>query len=459
VILRHFNLREQPFGVTPDPRYLYGTSTHKEALAAILYALDSGLGFVALTAKPGMGKTTLLFEVLRRIGGSAKTVFLFQTISTPGDLVRALLIDLGVKEVSGNLVEMQSQLNELLVELSTNGKRLVVAIDEAQNLSEPVLEAVRMLSNFETSRKKLIQIILSGQPQLEKKLALPQMLQLRQRVSIFAHLQPLSEEETSAYIQHRLRFSGDNSTEPIFTNSAVALIARNSEGVPRNINNICFNALSLGCALRRRTVGSDIIEEVLTDLRFKDLDSRPAAPIINFTAIKPAEMANPSSQDFRPRIRIRSVALALCTILLVLAFSNFHGDRVASANDSVLANSRATLSPTVARAPISLPSEIRMLSHVSNSLPLLKIRDSAELPKTVAPPDFPDVLPLPQTKLIQVHEGQCLSELCTANLGKFRPEDLREIVKMNPEIHDPNIIKPGQWISLPVHPTDSTDKQ
>jgi len=146
-------LREQPFGVSPDPRYLYASATHREALASLLYAVDSGLGFVTLTAKPGMGKTTLLFEVLRRVRETARTVFLFQTISTPIDLVRALLIDLGAKDTHGSLVEMQAQLNEFLVKQSATGKRLVVVVDEAQNLDGSVLEAVRMLSNFETPRQ------------------------------------------------------------------------------------------------------------------------------------------------------------------------------------------------------------------------------------------------------------------------------------------------------------------
>src|ERR1700683_3983114 len=162
MVLRHFKLREQPFGVTTDPRYLYGSATHREALSSLLYGLQSGLGFVTLIAKPGMGKTTLLFEVLRRLRDSARTVFLFQTISTPLDLFRALLIDLGVTDIPDNLVDMQAQLNELLVSQCATGKPLVVAIDEAQNLNESVLEAVRMLSNFETGRQKLMQIILSG---------------------------------------------------------------------------------------------------------------------------------------------------------------------------------------------------------------------------------------------------------------------------------------------------------
>ena len=185
-MLLRYDLREQPFGVTPDPRYLYASSTHREALASILYGIDSGLGFIALTAKPGMGKTTLLFEVLQRIEAKAKTVFLFQTISDPEDLSRAILMDLGVTDIAATHIERQAQLNEALVAHSATGKRLVLAIDEAQRLDEPVLEAVRVLSNFETSRQKLIQIVLSVRPELAEKLALPQLLQLRKDQSRFS---------------------------------------------------------------------------------------------------------------------------------------------------------------------------------------------------------------------------------------------------------------------------------
>src|SRR3954469_4972330 len=192
MVSQYFKLREQPFGVTPDPKYLYAGASHREALAALLYGLQSGLGFVSLIAKPGMGKTTLLSEVLGRLRDTKTTVFLFQTITTPAELLRSILIDLGVKQAREGLVDLQTQLNNTLVNQCTAGKPVVLVIDEAQNLNDDVLEAVRMLSNFETSRQKLMQIVLAGQPQLAEKLMTSNLLQLRQRISIFAHLTPLS---------------------------------------------------------------------------------------------------------------------------------------------------------------------------------------------------------------------------------------------------------------------------
>ena len=193
------------------------------------------------------------------------------------DFLRALLADLGVHETQGSLIELQAKLNEVLAEQSRSGKPLVVVIDEAQNLDGAVLELVRMLSNFETSREKLIQIILSGQPQLAEKLASPELVQLRQRVSIVARLKPFSPEETALYIDHRLRTAGYSAEKPLFTEAALVLIADRSEGIPRNINNLCFNALSLGCALQRKTIDCDIVREVVADLDLEPIAGKSIA--------------------------------------------------------------------------------------------------------------------------------------------------------------------------------------
>ena len=265
MVLDYFNLVEQPFGVTPDTRYLYLSATHREALASLLYGVQAGRGFMSIIAKPGMGKTTLLFQLLQQLQHSARTVFLFQTLCSPVDLLRSLLRDLGM-EAHGDLPEMHSQLNECLLTESRRGKQLVVVIDEAQNLSDSALELLRMLSNFETPHQKLMQIILAGQPQLAEKLASPNLVQLRQRISIIARLKPFAFQETNGYVGHRLHVAGYDFRTKLFTPRAGAMIAEHSDGIPRNINNICFNALSLGCALKRKPIDEEVIREVLDDL-------------------------------------------------------------------------------------------------------------------------------------------------------------------------------------------------
>jgi type II secretory pathway predicted ATPase ExeA len=274
MVLDFFNLREQPFGVTPDPRFWFASATHREALASLLYGLEAERGFVALIANPGMGKTTLLFNGLQRINNRVRTVFLFQRITSVKSLLQALLADLGVTEIRGSLIELQRKLNDVCAEQARSGKRLVVVIDEAQNLDEPVLEFVRMLSNFETSSRKLIQVVLAGQFQLAEKMASPSLTQLRQRISIFAYLKPLSEHETASYIDHRLRTAGYSANLPLFAPSALELIAQHSHGIPRNINNLCFNAMSVGFALKRRTIDDDVLREVIADLSLESFTNQ-----------------------------------------------------------------------------------------------------------------------------------------------------------------------------------------
>jgi type II secretory pathway predicted ATPase ExeA/uncharacterized protein involved in exopolysaccharide biosynthesis len=264
--LDYYQLREQPFGVTPDSRYLFLNATHREALAALLYGLDTRCGLLALIAEPGLGKTTLLFQTLSQLREKAVTAFLLQTVSTPMDLLQSLLAALGIQERPGSLIHLQLRLKEVLMEQSRRGKRVVVVIDEAQTLDNSVLELAHTLSSFETSGKKLVQIILAGQPQLAEEIASPGLEQLRQRVSIFARLQPFTREDTELYIDHRLRTAGYSSETPLFTPDALALITEYSEGIPRSINNLCFNALPLGCALRLKPIDRGVVDEVIAGL-------------------------------------------------------------------------------------------------------------------------------------------------------------------------------------------------
>jgi len=276
MFLSYYRLREQPFGVTPDPRFLYLSTAHREALASLYYGIESNRGFVGLIAKPGMGKTTILFHLLATFRNSARTAFLFQTQCTSRELMRTLLAELGSEEDAQDLLQMHEKFNRLLLQVARTGQRLILVIDEAQNLEPSVLETVRLLSNFETPRAKLMHIVLSGQPELADKLSSPSLVQLRQRVSIIHGLAPLSSVEIRNYIEHRLRVAG-HAGPPLFTDEAYESIVNFSEGIPRNVNNVCFNALSLACATHRTTVDRDIVNEVLSDLDIAKWTSKAGA--------------------------------------------------------------------------------------------------------------------------------------------------------------------------------------
>jgi len=273
MFLDYYNLLEQPFGVTPDTRFLYLNHMYRETLASLWYGLKEGRGFMGLIADPGMGKTTLLFQLLQRLRrSSARTIFLFQTCCDTSDLIRYLLYDLELWPAP-DLASMHYQLNDFLVREAKSGRQVVLVIDEAQNLSDSVLEGVRLLSDFETSQRKLLQIILAGQRQLIGTLMKPGMLQLTQRISAANFLDPLDSEEVAQYINHRLRVAGYQG-KPLFTKDALQLVAQTSGGSPRNINSICFDALSTAFSLGQKRIDHKIIEEVACEQSLTSLARR-----------------------------------------------------------------------------------------------------------------------------------------------------------------------------------------
>ena len=274
MFLEFFGLHEQPFGVTPDPRFLHLGAQYREALASLIYGIETNRGFLALVAPPGMGKTSLLFQFLEGLRNRAHTAFIFQTGREPRELLRYILADLGVDAEGKDLPAMHAILNQVLMDDMNAGRRFVLVIDEAQNLEEKVLESVRLLSNFETPWMKLMQIVIAGQPQLAERLARPSMAQLRQRISAIVRLEPFSPDETASYIAHRLWVAGYDGPSP-FTVGARLLITEQSGGIPRNINNLCFNAMSLAYATGTRKIDSNIIREVIAGLEIESLAPTP----------------------------------------------------------------------------------------------------------------------------------------------------------------------------------------
>ena len=267
MILDFYGLREQPFGVTPDPAYLYASRTHCEAMDSLTDAILSDRGFLALIAEPGMGKTTLLNQVLDGMRDTARAVFLFQTQCNSREFFQYLMNELGVESMGMGLVAMHNKLNEILFAEMLAGRRFVLIVDEAQNLDDGVLETIRMLSNFETTHSKLMQIILAGQPQLGEKLAQYQLKQLMQRITLVQNLEPFSAEETAGYIRHRLKVAG-YAGESLFEPEAMELIAERSQGIPRTINKICFRSLLEGYAADATSLSADLVTKAIGRLQF-----------------------------------------------------------------------------------------------------------------------------------------------------------------------------------------------
>jgi general secretion pathway protein A len=273
-VLAFYGLPQQPFDVTPDPAYLYFTPSHREALASLKEGIENFRGFMVLVAEPGMGKTTLLNKLMEEVSDSARVVFLFQTQCSSRELLCFILNELEVDHTGMDVVAMHRALNQALLEEMLRGRRFVLLVDEAQNLQEPVLETIRLLSDFETTHSKLIQIVLAGQPQLAETLMRPSLVQLRQRITVLSSLKALSAEETSEYVEHRLLASGWDG-KLLFTPEALAQIAESSAGVPRSINNLCFSALLSGFHRGLEVVDADTVKAVAGKLDLESLVRRP----------------------------------------------------------------------------------------------------------------------------------------------------------------------------------------
>jgi type II secretory pathway predicted ATPase ExeA len=318
LFLDYYGLNEQPFGVTPDLRFLYLGAQHRQALDALNFGTELNRGFLTLIAKPGMGKTSLLFQYLEGLHDKARTVFLFQTDGNSTELMRYLLADLGFDGKGMDLPEMRAVLSQVLMGEMQAGRRFVLVIDEAQNMDDTVIESIRLLSNFETPWMKLMHIILAGQPQLAERLAKPSMAQLRQRVSFAIRIEPFAREEVDLYIDHRLWVAGHKGS-PLFTVGARNLISKQSEGIPRNINNICFCAMSFAWAMNQKTIDREMMSDVLVDMEPGSENERegiapkfPEEPKLNISqTLQPVglTMKTSSTRGWLPKVVVASLVL------------------------------------------------------------------------------------------------------------------------------------------------------
>jgi putative secretion ATPase (PEP-CTERM system associated) len=295
---RFYQLRERPFALSPDPEYLYPSRVHREALDYLRYGLESHAGFVVITGEIGSGKTTLLQALLRGLDSQTTVGRIVNTILEPRELIETIMIDFGLEAQGRSKPLMLRDLAQYLVDQRLAGRMVLLVIDEAQNLSLGALEELRMLSNLETEKSKLMQIVLVGQPNLRDKMAAPELEQLRQRITVSYHLNPLDADETANYINHRLRRAAIGA--PLeFPRDVTAVIHARSRGVPRIINVICDAALVFGYAEERRQMDAALIDDVLSELEL--------------TGVLPPETAlapGPARTEGRPEPAFAGAAMA-----------------------------------------------------------------------------------------------------------------------------------------------------
>ena len=419
MLLDYYKLAEEPFGVTPDPRFLYLSRQHREALASLVYGTESNRGFLALIAKPGMGKTSLLYHYLESLRGKARTAFVFRTDCDSREFIRHVLLDLGIDSTGKDLPAMHELLNQVLAEEMRAGRRFVLVIDEAQNLEDEVLESIRLLSNFETPWMKLMQIVIAGQPGLARKLSRPSMTQLRQRISLVIRVAPLNKEEINAYIDHRLLIAGCKDSK-LFSPGARSVIAEYSEGIPRKINNVCFNAMSLACALRHARVERDTVLEVLADLDLESLIESPQAvrgtgeesPIrVTSTPRRPTEKSKQWLAGWAPK-------LAVVGALVLAVATGIQSSDVLTINTAGKIDDSALQQQPV---PEERPAE-----PVPIASSLEQVQES-----------------------VRISPGQTLYQISVDNLGRYDPQVLAAIRNLNPWLRDPDRLRIGEQVVIP----------
>ena len=260
-----YGLREKPFSLSPDPRFLFLSDSHREALAHLLYGIEQGEGFIAITGEVGTGKTTLCRTLLQRLEPGSEIAFLFNPQLSGLELLQAITAEFGLETQGKSRRELMDQLDRFLLTKKQEGRRVLLLIDEAQNLDSEALEQVRLLSNLETDTQKLIQIVLIGQPELDTLIESPHLRQLRQRISVRWRLTPLSAAETREYVRHRLRVAAGGARD-IFTELALREVHRRSGGIPRVVNRLCDRALLAGYSEGAREIGLGTVAEAQREI-------------------------------------------------------------------------------------------------------------------------------------------------------------------------------------------------
>ncbi len=463
-----YGFNESPFALTPDPRYLFLSEPHKEALASAVYGVQERKGFVLILGEVGTGKTTLIRHLLGRFGPNIRSVFVFNPAVSFTELLQLMLRDLELPCGSLRRVEMIDTLNDYLLKEAAAGRYVVVIIDEAQHLSPAVLEEVRMLSNLETARGKLIQILLVGQPELGEKLGRPELRQLRQRISLVAELKPLSYADTVQYIAHRLDVAG-RADGGIFSDRALKIIHRASGGIPRLVNVLCDKALVLGYGAGAKVIKAKVIKQVLNDWKAFE---RPATPTGRARVRGVTRRRAPVS---RPLRRIAAaVAIGIIGAALIVMFAGrkdgdllgrlWHGMLPTGASGTVVSSSpsppRAALEPA---SPASAPSapaqapelpprpELRSTEPRAPAAPPVVAVPRSDVP-AAAPESTADALPSPAkstAREVVVAPGEVFSSVVARNYGRAELTLLDFVKTANPEVESIDIVHVGQRLKLP----------
>jgi len=409
--LPYYNLKKQPFHITPDPEFLYLSPSHKEALAGIIYGIEQRKGFIAIIGAVGVGKTTILRSYLEGADRShLKIIYVFHANLSFEGLIRTIYQELGVPAESDDVLELVNKLYEILIEEYKQGATVVLVIDEAQNMPVDTLENLRMLSNLETSKDKLIQIVLVGQPEFEEKLNLNVLRQLKQRLAVRSTILPLTKQESMEYIKFRLQKAGSNS-RAVFTASALKKISSRAKGVPRVINILCDNSLITGFGYQKKPVPAKIVKEII-----RDLDGKRRSSVARWW--------------------ILGVSSVVALLAGITWFFLPHRATVAGEFE--------TQHRTVHKESADVPREATESEKPTEGGDAQQASPATETPTT------PPVKSDPRVLRKIVARGDTLIKLAQEVYGNSDASVIRLIQEGNPHITDPNVIPVGITITFPT---------
>jgi general secretion pathway protein A len=440
----YFNLTEDPFSVTSDARFFYNSEGHEEALAHLVFGLKQRKGFLALTGEVGAGKTTLLNALLDQLDESWKHAFVYNSKVSFLELLRFVLYDLGVADPPEQKVECIRALNAYLLQAAEAGHEVVVIIDEAQNLSPETLEEIRLLSNLETYSRKLMQIVFAGQPEFGGILNGPNLAQLNQRVAIRYHLGALKPAETEEYIAHRLKVAGA-ADAALFQPAALQLIHRSTRGIPRLINQVCSVALLQAALGGKRRVTEEIVRHVL-ETEFSShgevaggLRTQPAAAAAGWLSWKGLAaglgVAVVAMGSLLAWSWTRVPATPPAPVVLVAVEQQASPDSLLARPDSLtLASAPGAGQPQAAPAPEPEPIPDPVL-------PSTRLKEPSEGWRTES---------------VLVEPGESITSILMARYGMASWEMVQVVKDLNPQVADPNIIRRGTLLKIPLFTTTKT---
>ncbi|MBP1747625.1 MAG: ATPase [Deltaproteobacteria bacterium] len=407
--LNFYNLKKQPFHITPDPEFLYLSPSHKEALAAIIYGIEKKKGFVGIIGAVGVGKTTILRSYLEKADKEhLKIIYVFNARLSYEGLLRTIYRELELEAETDDAVEMTNRLYEVLIEEYKQGNTVVLVIDEAQNIPIDTLENLRMLSNLETSREKLIQIVLVGQPEFEEQLKEHRLRQLRQRIAIRSTILPLTEKESLEYIIYRLQKAGVKASS-IFSRYALSSVIKKAKGIPRTINVLCDNALITGFGYRKQPITRRIVKEIIRD----------------FDGLKWPS----GGRWWLPAVSALTAVLII--IALLIPTHELVSDKIKG-----LTTGSEKKSDVMVRVVAPLPER----SQVEERRPPVVEKKSSMIKKSVA-------------------SGDTLYKLSLKVYGKADNRTMKIITENNPQVINPNVIHVGNVLSFPELSEDQNRMQ